>query len=255
MEQRVDLGKQLKSRWLEIQCNSSSEEALGDFTNNQALEMAHLPRTVPAVTKNERVSLFYPIIFAFFHADEDGVGPAGEANQAGEDDLDAKAVQAGENLDQFLSSTAKEASATIADPLTAFSSENKELKVEILRLGQDLNQAQGVVDALRMERDELKRQLEMSQQPRPLPLSAAASMGALSIQGSPIHQRMASSRVSSPVVVEEGPVCKVAERVRIRRLDGRDKLLTGSQIASFGVRYLSVFFFPFFYYYSVCKFR
>nr|CAH0099402.1 unnamed protein product [Daphnia galeata] len=174
--------------------------------------------------------------FGASSSDEDGVGPAGEANQAGEDDLDAKAVQAGENLDQFLSSTAKEASATIADPLTAFSSENKELKVEILRLGQDLNQAQGVVDALRMERDELRRQLEMSQQPRPLPLSAAASMGALSIQGSPIHQRMASSRVSSPVVVEEGPVCKVAERVRIRRLDGRDKLLTGSQIASFGIR-------------------
>jgi hypothetical protein len=191
------------------------------------------------VTTNERVSLYSPIIFAFFHADEDGAGPAGEANQAGEDDLDAKAVQAGENLDQFLSSAAKEASAPIADPLTAFSSENKELKVEILRLGQDLNQAHGIVDALRMERDELRRQLEMSQQPRPLPLSAAASMGALSsLQGSPIHQRLVSSRVSSPVVVEEGPVCKVAERVRIRRLDGREKLLTGSQIASFGVRHV-----------------
>ncbi|EFX90286.1 hypothetical protein DAPPUDRAFT_309841 [Daphnia pulex] len=175
--------------------------------------------------------------FGASSSDEDGAGPAGEANQAGEDDLDAKAVQAGENLDQFLSSAAKEASAPIADPLTAFSSENKELKVEILRLGQDLNQAHGIVDALRMERDELRRQLEMSQQPRPLPLSAAASMGALSsLQGSPIHQRLVSSRVSSPVVVEEGPVCKVAERVRIRRLDGREKLLTGSQIASFGIR-------------------
>lgn len=163
--------------------------------------------------------------------------PAGEANQAGEDDLDAKAVQAGENLDQFLSASAKEAPITAVDPLATFSSENKELKVQIQRLGQDLNQARGAVDALRNERDELRRQLEISQQPRPLPLSAAASMGALSsFQGSPVHQRMVSSRVSSPVVVEEGPVCKVAERVRIRRLDGRDKLLTGSQIASFGVR-------------------
>ena len=100
----------------------------------------------------------------------------------------------------------------------------------------------------------------MGQQQRPLPLSAAASLGALSgsFTGSPVHQvRLAagqqsvagatggggtgSSRVSSPVVVEEGPVCKMAERVRIKRLDGthggRDptKLLTGSQIASFGV--------------------
>uniref|UniRef100_A0A0P4YFD7 Colorectal mutant cancer protein n=1 Tax=Daphnia magna TaxID=35525 RepID=A0A0P4YFD7_9CRUS len=175
--------------------------------------------------------------FGASSSDEDGHGPAGEANQAGEDDLDAKAVQAGENLDQFLSSSAKETSAAIVDPLTSFSLENKELKVEILRLGQDLNQAHEAVDALRNERDELKRQLEMSQQPRPLPLSAAASMGALSsLQGSPVHQRFTSSRVSSPVVVEEGPVCKVAERVRIRRLDGREKLLTGSQIASFGIR-------------------
>ena len=178
------------------------------------------------------------LIFAFFNVDEDGAGPAGEANQAGEeDDLDAKAVQAGENLDQFLSATAKETSIAVVDPLTAFGSENKELKAQIQLLGQDLNQARSAVDSLRNERDELRRQLEMSQQPRPLPLSAAASMGALSsFQGSPVHQRMVSSRVSSPVVVEEGPVCKVAERVRIRRLDGRDKLLTGSQIASFGVR-------------------
>lgn len=108
--------------------------------------------------------------------------------------------------------------------------------MQVRRLGQDLNQARTAMDALRNERDDLRRQLEASQQPRPLPLSAAASMGALSsFQGSPVHQRMVSSRVSSPVVVEEGPVCKVAERVRIRRLDGRDKLLTGSQIASFGV--------------------
>lgn len=182
----------------------------------------------------EYLFFFIYLCIYSYRLDEDGAGPAGETNQAGEDDLDAKAVQAGENLDQFLSTDAKEPSA--ADPLTAFSSENKELKVQVRRLGQDLNQARTAMDALRNERDDLRRQLEASQQPRPLPLSAAASMGALSsFQGSPVHQRMVSSRVSSPVVVEEGPVCKVAERVRIRRLDGRDKLLTGSQIASFGV--------------------
>ena len=73
-----------------------------------------------------------------------------------------------------------------------------------------------------------------------MPLSATASMGTIPNQfNSPVH------RVSSPVIVEEGPVCKVAERVRIKRLDGRDKLLTGSQIASFGVSFLHSFTFHF----------
>lgn len=188
---------------------------------------------------------FYNHSTFLFHLDEDGAEPAGEANQAGEDDLDAKAVQAGENLDQFLTATshaAKEEANSTVHPFTGTDTETRQLQVQVGRLVQDLNQTRTILDALRVERDELRRQLEMSQQqqPRPLPLSAAASMAALSsFQGSPVHQRIAaSSRVSSPVVVEEGPVCKVAERVRIRRLDGRDKLLTGSQIASLGVRHL-----------------
>ena len=156
-----------------------------------------------------------------------------EEERDGEDDLDAKAVQAGENLDQFLATGGKEAAA-------ASDGENKELRLLAERLGRELSQAKGALDAARKERDEFRRQLEavqhQQQQPRPLPLSAAASIGAVSsFQGSPVHQRLNSSRVSSPVIVEDGPVCKVAERVRIRRLEGRDRLLTGSQIASLGV--------------------
>lgn len=159
--------------------------------------------------------------------------------------MDAKAVQAGENLDQFVETKNEEeveivnAQSTV-DPLATLSSENKELKLHVRRLGSDMNQVRNAYEAIKSERDELRRQLEVvgQQGPRPIPLSAAASLGALtgSFHGSPVHQRLNnSSRVSSPVVVEEGPVCKVAERVRIRRIDGREKMLTGSQIASFGV--------------------
>lgn len=154
--------------------------------------------------------------------------------------MDAKAVQAGENLDQFvgLKETKNEANVA-ADPLILLNSENKELKMQVRRLGNDMSQVRNAFETIKSERDELRRQLEAAaQQPRSIPLSAAASLGALtgSFHGSPVHQRLNnSSRVSSPVVVEEGPVCKVAERVRIRRLDGREKMLTGSQIASLGV--------------------
>lgn len=163
-----------------------------------------------------------------------------ERDEAGEDDLDAKAVQAGENLDQFLASGAKEAAAP-SERLTSADGENKELRLLAQRLGRELSQAKSALDVARKECDEFRRQLEVAQQqqqqqPRPLPLSAAASIGAVSsFQGSPVHQRFNSSRVSSPVIVEDGPVCKVAERVRIRRLEGRDRVLTGSQIASLGV--------------------
>lgn len=153
-------------------------------------------------------------------------------DEVGEDDLDAKAVQAGENLDQFLASGTKEVRQASLD------SENKDLRLLAQRLSCELSEAKSALDAARKEREEFRRQLETAQQqhPRPLPLSASASIAAVSsFQGSPVHQRLASSRVSSPVVVEDGPVCKVAERVRIRRLDGRDRLLTGSQIVSLGV--------------------
>lgn len=165
--------------------------------------------------------------------------------QAGEDDLDAKAVQAGENLDQFLAAKGSSTAPASNPQLTALTTENKELKVKARRASQEAAQAREALAALKKERDELRRQLmeTAATNPRPLPLSAAASLGALSsFQGSPVHQsRLAiggtGSRVSSPVIVEEGPVCKVAERVRIKRLEGREtgKLLTGSQIASLGV--------------------
>ena len=181
----------------------------------------------------------------------DDEGDNGEAtNQVGEDDLDAKAVQAGENLDQFLqASTAAEASGhkettdqrrrngSLEEHLMALNAENQELKAQLRRMSSELTQARQAVDLLRNEREEWRKKLDASasMQPRPLPLSAAAGMGAMPGFGSggsasPIN------RVASPVVVEEGPVCKVAERVRIKRLDGRDRLLTGSQIASLGVR-------------------
>ena len=150
-------------------------------------------------------------------------------NQVGEDYLDAKAVQAGENLDQFLNANAND------KQLIALRAENDELKRQSHLTIQDLNQARSVIQTLQSERDDFRKKLEANltsahaaqhtphsgQSARPLPLTPSFN--------SPVH------RVASPVIVEEGPICKVAERVRIKRLDGRDKLLTGSQIASFGV--------------------
>lgn len=153
----------------------------------------------------------------------------------GEDDLDAKAVQAGENLDQFVNINAKE----LEKRLAALSAENDELKRQSRLTVQDLNQARSMIQTLQTERDEFRRKLEtivpqpsqqQSQQQSQLPQQQSQPARLLTPNfSSPIH------RVASPVIVEEGPVCKVAERVRIKRLDARDKLLTGSQIASFGV--------------------
>ena len=162
-------------------------------------------------------------------------------NPVGEDDLDAKAVQAGENLDQFVNVNAKE----LEKHLAALSVENEELKRQSRLTVQDLHQARSVIQTLRTERDEFRRKLETAvpaqqsqpSQPQPSQPQQPQQQQATSQPSrlltpnfiSPIH------RVASPVIVEEGPVCKVAERVRIKRLDARDKLLTGSQIASFGV--------------------
>jgi len=168
-------------------------------------------------------------------------------NPVGEDDLDAKAVQAGENLDQFVNVNAKE----LEKHLAALSVENEELKRQSRLTVQDLHQARSVIQTLRTERDEFRRKLEtavpaqQSQPSQPQPSQPQPSQPQQPQQQqatsqpsrlltpnfiSPIH------RVASPVIVEEGPVCKVAERVRIKRLDARDKLLTGSQIASFGIQ-------------------
>ena len=175
--------------------------------------------------------------------------------------MDAKAVQAGENLDQFVNANAKE----LEKRLAALSAENDELKRQTRLTVQDLNQAHGVIQTLQKERDDLRTKLETiapPQQSQPSQSSQQAQQLQQPQQqcqptrlltpnfSSPIH------RVASPVIVEEGPVCKVAERVRIKRLDARDKLLTGSQIASFGVLpyffcfYAQLFFFKFF----VCQY-
>ena len=166
-----------------------------------------------------------------------------KANDArvGEDDLDAKAVQAGENL-AFIAKNTEQASDARREPLYALECENNELKNQLRNLNLELSHCRGTVDALQNERQMLRKQLVSQlpvQQARPLPLSAAASMAGISGFCSPIN------RVSSPVVVEEGPVCKVAERVRIKRLDARDKLLTGSEIANLGVSFFFLLSFLF----------
>ena len=161
--------------------------------------------------------------------------------QAGEDDLDAKAVQAGENFNQLLLCDSADDRLGVAErpdqqELARALAVNEQQKIEMQRLVEDLAQARQIINSLCRERQELREKLDASSNgggmvssPRPLPLSSATSFS------SPIH------RVASPVVVEEGPVCKVAERVRLRRLDDRDKLLTGSQIAQFGVSFYYFF--------------
>lgn len=82
--------------------------------------------------------------------------------------MDAKAVQAGENLDQFvgLKETKNEANVA-ADPLILLNSENKELKMQVRRLGNDMSQVRNAFETIKSERDELRRQLEAAaQQPR-----------------------------------------------------------------------------------------
>ncbi|XP_023711663.1 colorectal mutant cancer protein isoform X4 [Cryptotermes secundus] len=118
--------------------------------------------------------------------------------------------------------------AALAEELAQVRAENAALQEQLVRQEEDLSRARGILGGLRGDRDRLRKKIRevegKLQQDTP---HCATSAPAPCPVGTP-----ASNMAVVPQ--DDMPVCKVAERVVLRKMDN-NRQITGSQLATYGV--------------------
>ncbi|XP_068082210.1 colorectal mutant cancer protein isoform X2 [Anabrus simplex] len=164
---------------------------------------------------------------------QDGDRTIGDADSSSAE-IDNRAVEAGHNLDvqplnkETATSCHSLQMAALAEELAQQRAENAALQEQLARQEEELERVRGALGGLRGDRDRLRKKIREVE-------------GRLHVMGSPEHHATSVAAPQQPptpggnmavVPQDDMPVCKMAERVMLRKMD---RQITGSQLATFGV--------------------
>ncbi|GFG35636.1 hypothetical protein Cfor_02558 [Coptotermes formosanus] len=119
--------------------------------------------------------------------------------------------------------------AALAEELAQMRAENAALQEQLARQEEELTRARGALGGLRGDRDRLRKKIREveSKLQQDIPRCASPAPASCPAGGTP-----ASNMAVVPQ--DDMPVCKVAERVVLRKMDNT-RQITGSQLATYGV--------------------